>query len=286
MLLEPAILSRLERMAIASGRRIHGNFPGEHRSRRLGTSTDFADWRPYVPGDDFRRIDYQIYARLDRLVIRLFESEDELMLRIVLDASGSMSFDNKIERAKEIAGALTYVAACRRNRVRVFVAGDGVKPGPWVASPSAALNLMGWLEKVEPGGRADLGAALSIVASQGGMRGLTVLISDLLDESWEPAVRRLGGPSHQGALLHILSEGDRQPEARGDLMLVDSETDLPMEVSVSERVLREYRARTKSWMAGVRGAATRRGIRYVIVDPKEQLESLLLKRMPSEGLFR
>src|SRR5687767_2209974 len=104
MLLEPELLSRIERLAVASRYRTRGTFPGEHRSKSLGTSVDFADWREYVPGDDFRRIDHQIYARLDKLLLRLYEAEEELMLKIILDGSESMTFYGKAHFASRLAG--------------------------------------------------------------------------------------------------------------------------------------------------------------------------------------
>jgi uncharacterized protein (DUF58 family) len=286
VLLDPRFVARLERLAILMRHRTAGTYAGEHRSRGHGASIDFADWRPYVAGDDFRRIDYQIYARLDRLLIRLYEAEEELLVRVVLDASASMGFEGKGEYAKQVAAALVYLAAARRNRCRVWVLSDSeMQPGPWARSREGALALFGWLEGVEPRGEGRLAPALRRMASAGGLPGMTVVISDLLDEDWEAALRTLAGPRAEAAVIHLLSGVERDPSERGDLLLVDSESpQASLEVSMSDAVLRQYRQRAESWLRAVAETCRRRGIRYAIADPAQPLESLILRSLRAEGL--
>lgn len=287
MLLEPEFLSRLERLSLATRGRMTGMYPGGHRSKRLGSSVDFADWRAYVPGDDFRRIDYQIYARLDRLLVRLYEAEDEVSLQIVLDATSSMGFDAKFETGARVGGALSYLAALHGDRARIWVVdAAGIRPSPWARSRGSAIALFEWLEKAEPGGEGDLPTALKRFASAGGLRGVTVLISDLLTEQWEATLRRMAAPGAGGALLHVLSRGELEPAFRGDLLLVDSEAGGTVEVSLSDQVLRHYRKRTQEWMRRVSETCRRRGLHYELVSPGDDLESLLLVRLREGGLVR
>lgn len=287
MLLEPRFLERLERLALAGRERFSGLYPGEHRSRRLGSSVDFADWRPYVEGDDFRRIDYQIYARLDRLLIRMYESEDELLVRVVVDASQSMAFEGKFETAQRLAGALAYLAACRRDRARVWLVDEGgLQAGPWARSRDSALTTLAWLDQKTTRGSADLAAGLHALQASGGMTGLTILVTDLLSENWEDIVRSVGGAGGEAALLHVLSHQEIEPELTGDMLLVDSERDSTVEVSFSEQVGRAYRSRVASWLDQVSTACRQRGIRYSLIDPQVDLESLLLVDLRREGLVR
>lgn len=285
MLLEPEFLARLERLSLATRNRMAGAYPGAHRSKRMGTSVDFADWRPYVPGDDFRRIDYQILARLDRLLVRLYEAEDEVALQIVLDATSSMSFEDKFETAARVAGALAYLAALHGDRARVWVVdAKGIRPSPWARSRDSAVVLFDWLEQITPGGKGDLPTALKRFASAGGLRGVTVLVSDLLTEEWEATLRRLTSPGAGGALLHVLARSEIDPELRGDLLLVDSEAGGAVEVSLSDQVLRQYRRRTQEWMRRVSETCRRRGLHYELVSPDDDLDSLLLVRLRRGGL--
>lgn len=287
MLLEPEILSRLERLALSTRARMTGAFPGGHRSKRLGSSVDFADWRPYVPGDDFRRIDYQIYARLDRLLVRLYEAEDEVSLQIVLDATLSMDFSRKFVTGARLAGALSYLAALHGDRARVWVVdANGIRPSPWARSRDSAITLIRWLEDVQPGGSGDLPTALKRFASAGGLRGMTVLISDLLTDDWEATLRRLTSPGAGGAVLHVLAPEELDPELRGDLLLVDAEAGSSVEVSLSEQVLRQYRERTTTWLRAVSETCLRRNLHYELVSPDDDLETLLLVRLREGGLVR
>lgn len=287
MLLEPEILARLERLSLSTRGRMSGTYPGTHRSRRLGSSVDFADWRAYVPGDDFRRIDYQIYARLDRLLVRLYEAEDQVSLQIVLDATASMAFNAKFETAARVSGALAYLASLHGDRARIWVVDSGgIRPSPWARSRDSAIAVFRWLEDVRPGGGADLTTALQRFGSAGGLQGMTVLASDLLTEHWEAALRRLSAPSAGGAVLHVLSADELDPELRGDLLLVDSEAGGTVEVSVSEQVLRRYRERTQRWLRQVSETCARRGLVHELVSPGDDLESLLLVRLRQGGLVR
>jgi uncharacterized protein (DUF58 family) len=129
-LLPPALLGRLGRLRLASRRRVQGRFAGAHASRRYGSSLDFADYREYVPGDDPRWVDPNAYARLGRLLVRLFEAEDEAALRVVVDCSASMAFGNKLHRGRQVAVALAAIAAGGGDRVRVLLAGPTCDAGP------------------------------------------------------------------------------------------------------------------------------------------------------------
>ncbi|MGH2820819.1 MAG: DUF58 domain-containing protein [Actinomycetota bacterium] len=287
MLLEPELLARLERVALTARGRVTGAYPGEHRSRRLGTSVDFADWRPYVPGDDFRRIDYQIYARLDRLLVRLYEAEDELTVRLMIDASTSMGFEGKLHAALRLAGALAYLAGIRGDRARVWIVDeDGLRAGPWVRSRDSAIALFSWLEGVSPKGSSSLLGGLGRLASAGATRAFTILLSDLFDEQWDAALRRLGGPEAEGALLHMLARSELDPLLRGDLLLVDSEATGSLEVSLSDQVVRQYRKRAAAWVRTVADSCRRRGVHYNLVHPDADLESLLLVELRKEGIVR
>lgn len=285
MLLEPEVLARLERLSLTTRGRMSGAYPGAHRSTRLGSSVDFADWREYVPGDDFRRIDYQIYARLDRLLVRLYEAEDQVALQIVLDATASMTFHDKYRTAARVSGALAYLASLHGDRARIWVIdAGGIRPSPWARSRDSAIAVLRWLEGVQPGGGADLPTALQRFGSAGGLRGMTVLASDLLTEEWEAALRRLSAPSAGGALLQVLSSEEIDPQLRGDLLLVDSEAGGAVEVSVSDQVLRRYRERTQHWLRQVSETCARRGLHHELLSPGDDLETLLMVKLRRGGL--
>src|SRR3989454_6269563 len=154
-LLEPALLRRLERLALQVRRAVSGQMGGERRSRRRGQSVEFADFRNYTPGDDFRLIDWNAYARLDRFMLRLFVAEEELPLSLFVDLSGSMDWGkpNKADTARQLAGAIAYVALAALDRVRLTVFAEGETSG---GAPSrgrrAAATLFSRLQSFPAGG--------------------------------------------------------------------------------------------------------------------------------------
>lgn len=286
MLIEPTVLEKLERLALVSRARLAGLFPGEHRSRKLGSSQDFADRRPYVLGDDYRRIDVAVLARLDRLYVRLYEAEEELDLRLVLDASASMDFHGKLVAAKRLSAALAYLAACRKDRAQFWVCDQsGMRQGPPMRSKDSALVAFNWLEGIAATGFSDIAGGLGRIAGAGGW-GSTVLVSDLLVSDWETIVRRLAATRGDAAVIHVVAKEEIEPQVRGDLALVDSETGVELDVSVSAEVLAGYKARLTGWLANVAAACRKRGIRYIQVDPTEDLSELVMVDMRREGLVR
>ena len=168
-LVEPALLAKLERLQLGTRNRLAGRFSGEHRSVRYGTSLDFADYREYHPGDDFRRIDYSLYARTDQLFIRLFEAEDDLALRILLDTSSSMSFHGKWRQAARLAAALGFVGIIRRDAVQLFTVPTG--KAHRFNGRGAVPVMMRHLEQLVPDGPTDVDAAATALLARAGLPG-------------------------------------------------------------------------------------------------------------------
>ena len=137
-LLPATLLAELERLQLRTRRRLAGRFAGEHRSPHFGTSVDFADYREYHPGDDYRRIDYPLYARTGHLFIRLFEAEDDVSVRIVLDRSASMGFYGKLDQARRMAAAIGFVALLRRDTVTLHTEPAGAPAAPLRRAPRHA----------------------------------------------------------------------------------------------------------------------------------------------------
>ncbi len=286
-LLEPAFLESLERLALATRTRLLGFFAGEHRSRRFGSSVDFADYREYRPGDDFRRIDVSLSARLDRLFLKLFEAEEDVPVRIVLDGSASMGqgLPAKMLPAQRIAAAFAHVSLVGGDRVRLYVARDGgSEMSRWFRGKGESFDAMAWLEQRRPAGGPGVRDAVRSIREEG-RAGVIVLVSDLLEPSWEETVRRLAPPG-EAAVVHVLSPEELAPELEGDLTLVDVETGAETEVSASPEILAAYRRRLDAFLAGVRSACTSRGIVYGLAKSNDDVAELFLRSFRRERLVR
>jgi uncharacterized protein (DUF58 family) len=209
-LLEPALLARLEALQLGTRRPLAGFMSGEHRSRRHGTSLDFADYREYHPGDDFRRIDYHLYARLDVLLLKLYEAEEDLHLRLLVDTSASMGSSDKLETAARVAAALGFVALTRRDPVSVHTFPLD-RPAPRFLGRGAVPTFFQHLESLSATGTTDFAAAVSHLLARPGPPGLTVVLSDLLTPEWEPALSRLPARGSDVVIIHVLSPGEIDP---------------------------------------------------------------------------
>lgn len=286
-LLEPAVLETLERLALATRTRLLGFFAGEHRSRRFGSSVDFADYREYRPGDDFRRIDAALSARLDRLYLKLFEAEEDVPLRVVLDASASMAFGEapKLRLAQQVCAAFSHIGLVQTDRVRLYAArAGGAETSRWFRGKIDSLVAMAWLERQEARGGPGLRETVRGIREEG-RAGVLVVVSDVLEDGWEETVRRLAPPG-EAALVHVLAQEELEPALEGDLTLVDAETGDQVEVSATADLLTRYRKRLEAWRAAVRSACTSRGVAYAFARSDADPTDLFLRRFRREAVVR
>ena len=284
-LLDPALLARLERLQLTTRRRLAGLHAGEHRSPRTGSSLDFADYRDYHPGDDFRRIDYHLYARLGTLLVKLFDAEDDLTLRLVIDRSASMGLGGKLDMAKRLAAALGFVALLRRDVVTLTAFPGGGPPARFV-SRTAAGHLFDRLAELDAAGATPIAAAVADLLSRPGPTGSTVLISDLLTPDWRDGVRRLPARGGDVTVVHVLDRAELEPSLVGDLELVDVETGERVQVSLAPDTLARYRRAAQAWADEIAGQVRRAGAGYLRVFADDDLERLLTSTWRAEGVLR
>jgi uncharacterized protein (DUF58 family) len=286
-LLEPALLRRLEGVALRVRRAISGQIGGERRSRRRGQSVEFADFRNYTPGDDFRLIDWNAYARLDRFMLRLFVAEEELPLSIFVDLSGSMDWGqpNKAQTARRLAGAIAYVALAALDRVRLTVFADAPTSGgaPY-RGRRAAAELFSRLQSFPVGGPTNYARLVWPIGRQ--RPGMSVLISDGLGESGiEPALVALQRAQQEGALLQLLAPQELQPDWSGDARLKDAETGVEREFTATPVTQAAYLRALGHRTAELERAANRRGLRFARLSSAEPIEEMVEVTLRRIGLL-
>lgn len=283
-LLSPSFMARLESLQLHSRHRLVGRFGGEHRSKRYGNTVDFADFREYHPGDDFRRIDYHVLARLDQVLIKLYEADDEVTVRILIDTSASMVVGGKLQQGKRLAAALGFVALTAHDAVSIHTF-PTTGPPPRFAGRASVPALFSYLESLAPKGPTPFAQAAGHLLSRSGPPGITVVISDLLTPEWK-ALMRLRASGSDLTVLHILAEEDVAPEFTGDLMLVDREGGERLTVSVTDEVAQAFRDRVTHWQRLVRSNSRGVGGVYVPIDPTQDIEELLLTSWRDAGVLR
>lgn len=287
------LLAKLDRLDVVSRKIFAGKMQGERRSKKRGISAEFADYRHYTHGDDLRFVDWNIYARLDRLFLKLFLEEEDLSLVVAIDTSASMHWGNpsKFAFAQRLAMALGYVGLVNQNRVSMFAFGGGeVRPITGLRGRRRTKELGAWLLGLEPGGAGGFSEALRRIAIGRQGRGVVVLVSDfLVKEGYEKGLRYLGGGGYDVFCLQVLSPEEIDPAANGlsgDLRLVDVEDGDEAEITVTAALLRQYRANLDAWCGQLREFCVRRGMMHLTIDTSTDVETLLLDYLRKRGLLR
>jgi uncharacterized protein (DUF58 family) len=287
-LLEPPVLRRLEALAVLVRRAVKGQMGGERRSVSRGRSPEFADFRNYTPGDDYRLIDWNAYARLDRFMLRLFVAEEELPLSLFLDLSGSMDWGrpNKALAAKRLAGAIAYVALAALDRVRLTVFAEGPTSGgaPY-RGRHAAQALFARIQSFPVGGPTDYERLVWPIARQ--RPGMTVLITDGLGESpIDPAITALRLARQEGAVLQLLAPQEVEPDWTGDARLRDAETGVEREFTATPATQAAYRTALTRRTDGIERGAVRRGLRFARLISDQPVEDMVQRTLRRVGLLR
>jgi uncharacterized protein (DUF58 family) len=286
-LLEPSLLRRLEALALQVRRAVSGQMGGERRSRRRGQSVEFADFRNYTPGDDFRLIDWNAYARLDRFMLRLFVAEEELPLNIFLDLSGSMDWGkpNKAETARRLAGALAYVALAALDRVRltVFAAGPTSGGAPY-RGRRAAAPLFERLQSYPAGGPTNYEKLVWPIGRQ--RPGMSIVISDGLGEPGvDAALAALQRAQQEGAVLQLLAPQELTPDWTGDARLRDAESGLEREFTATPLTQGAYLRALQQRTDAIERAAHRRGLRFARLSTAEPIDDMVQRTLRRIGLL-
>lgn len=300
------LAAALDRLDVLSQKVLAGTMPGERRSKRRGRSVEFDDFRAYLPGDDPRHIDWNVYARLDRLVVKLFREEEDLSLALAVDASASMDAGepNKLIYAHRLAMALAYIGLVNHNRVsvRCFGGPGGAKALAPLRGRSGVARVGAFLlDSLAPraGGAThtpDFAGAMRELGRSAATRGVVIVISDFLIAPGEEAA--LGYLSPQAGTprdvfcVQTLSPGEIDPAhevARGlvgDLRLTDAESGRGEDVTVTPEATARYRAAFGAWRDSLRRACAGRGLAHVVVPTDTPIERLLTATLRKGGMLR
>jgi uncharacterized protein (DUF58 family) len=287
-LLTPEFLAKIEQLELTSRKALAGRMKGERRSARKGFSTEFADHRGYVTGDDLRFIDWNILIRLDRLFIKLFEEEEDLHFHLLIDTSKSMDFGEptKFLHAKRIAAALAYIGLVNLDRVMVSTFSETLNtPLPPARGRKSALRMFDGISNLSIASGSNLEAACKSFAIRNSGKGIVVLISDLMDKNgFEAGLKYLIAKQMDVYVIHLLAAEEVDPPVTGDLQLVDAEDGDVAEITVSAPLLARYKKTLETFCTYARDYCTQRGIGYLFTTNQAPFETLVLKYLRERGL--
>ena len=287
------LMVRLDALDITSRKIFAGKLQGERRSKKRGVSAEFADYRHYSHGDDLRFIDWNIYARLDRLFLKMFLEEEDLSLIIAIDTSASMHFGNpsKFVYAQKLAMALGYIGLSNQNRVTLYGCDErGVRPLTNMRGRRRTREMGQWILDLDLGEANGFENAMKTIALSRQGKGVLVVISDfLLKEGYDSGLRYLAGGGYDTFCLQVLSPEEVDPGATGlsgDLRLTDLEDGDSAEVTVSAALLKTYKENLDAYCGKLREYCVRRNIMHMTIDTGMPIDVLLLDYLRQRGLLR
>ena len=271
MVIDEAFLGELEALQTLLKNNTAGSLGGNRRSKNLGSSCEFADYRDYVPGDDVTKIDWNAYARFDKLYEKLYYDERQMHTRIYIDASRSMghgSDDEKAEQAIKIAAAFAYLSVAEMDKVSIYAMHgdrlDEVVSG--MVGKDSYLNCINRLNEIEFSGDARISEAI-VPSKVGHGDGLSIIISDYLtDENFEDAIDRLTEQKRDVLCIQVLSREELNPQLRGKMHLFDSENaNKYFRKKIDHDVVRAYKDALKYVTDRIKNYCESRGARYLLV---------------------
>ncbi|NLG33522.1 MAG: DUF58 domain-containing protein [Syntrophomonadaceae bacterium] len=283
-------LASLERLSLNTNRIKAGINSGERRSPHKGHSVEFADFRNYVVGDDSRYIDWNSYARSEKLHVKLFAEEQDLLLTLFLDISKSMEWGqpSKDLLARQIAGALGYLVLTGYDRVSIAAFSDGLKGYlPPLRGRAAIKQIWGFIEGLACGGKTDFAKSMQQYGRYWRTPGISLVLTDFINiEDLFKGLNYLGSLKQEIILLQILSPDETDPSYYGDWRLIDCETGNKKEVTISTAMLNRYHKKLKSLTDEIKGFCSQRQIYYAQISSESPLEDIILRDMPRAGILK
>lgn len=293
LIFDSVFLSKLEQLYLLSKKMARGPHHAERRSKHPGSSLEFADYRNYTLGDDLRSIDWNIYGRLDRLFIKLFEEERDVPVYFLIDASASMCMTfrgpnsefriSKFDQARRIAASLAYIALANLDRVNIHYFGAQLGDHMGMSRGKGQFHkVLGFLsrtpEKNDPSAGTRLMPSFRAFAQRVKRRGLVFVLSDLFDAGGcEEALSLLRYNQFETNVIQVLDPSEMQPELLGDLRLIDTETEQPFEVTSDPSLLKRYRQELQNYLQDIATFCLKRQIGYTQTTTEIAFEDLVLR---------
>jgi len=284
---DEAFLRKLEYLSIVARRAFGGGLRAERRSRKVGAGIEFADHRDYAAGDDLRYVDWAVYARLERLLLRLFQEEEDLHVYLLVDTSASMAAGGKLDHAARIAAALAYVGLANLDRVSVIpCANAGALPTRLTRGRGSVIPLLRSLEGMEARGTTSLAASVAAFVRRAPRPGVAILISDFYDQDgYAEALDLLRYRRHEPTAIHVWSVEEAEPTVLGDVELYDLESGDSRALTIDERMLESYRAAHQALTEGLVRHCAARGVSYVRADLRVPFDETVLHLFRRTGLL-
>ena len=277
-------MSSIERVDMFfSGRMDSSSFIGARKSHAKGSSLDFSDFREYIQGDDIRRLDWNSYARFDKLFMKIFEEERQADINIFIDVSKSMSVETlKSVYSRQIAFAIAYIALKNTDRVNIFVFGNGIKARKLKLQSISKMNeIIDFMDNIEYDGETDISKSIKDGSLDINGRGISYIISDFLsDENFMDTIKLLLYKKQEVSVIHTLSEKDENPEIYGNIRLIDVENSSKnIDVCVDKAIIESYKKELSNFKSKISRFCKKNSIKYTYTLCGEKVYNTIIRAL-------
>ena len=289
-LFDEAFLKKIEYLYVLSKKVFTGKLRAERKTRKVATGMEFADHRNYAPGDDFRALDWRVYGRTEKLLVRLFEEKEDLAIYFLIDCSESMHFtDNiKLDYARKMAAALGYIGLCNQDRVS-FVAFNGnvIDRLPLTSGRGQIYKVFSFLEKLKGEGPTSLEDAFKSFAGQNRRRGVAVVISDFYNPGgFEKALNFLHYQQFETYVVHIVDSREFEPGVHGDVSIVDAESGERLDITMTPKLISRYKAAFDALCLKMEAYCVARNMLYFRTPVETPFDEIVLKVFRAGGFLK
>lgn len=290
LVFDTEFLRKLERLELLARKVFRGQLRGERSTQRRGRGLEFTDFRLYRPGDDVRHIDWNIFSRLDRLFLKLYASEEDVCLHLLLDVSASMDFGepSKFDHARRLTAALAYIGLANLDRVSITTFAEGMLEHlPPMKARSRFSGVLDFLAELTCHGETAFSSGSNAFVSRVRTPGIVVLVSDLLaEEDVRAALQVLANARHEVVVMQLLAEDEIDPPLDGALRLLDGESDGVLDVLVDSELRALYQSRLQTRLDAIEAFCRARGIEYLRASTAIPFEDVVLKYLRQGALVR
>jgi len=284
-------LNQLEKLAILSRQMVAGQMQGERRSPKKGQSVEFSDFRPYTLGDDFRKIDWNAYARLEKFFIKLFVEEEDITVYFLIDTSASMDWGNpnKFDYSIRAAAALGYISLVGLDRTTAYALGQ-TKPHLKHFAPhrgkQQAHKFFSYLEELKPAKGINFVKEIIAFRTLAKQPGPLIFITDMYNPEWKEALSTLSNGKFEITLLHVLTPDEINPDFTGDIKLQDTETNEEVEITADYDLIQKYKTNMVNWKNEIELFCSQRGIHYIPLETTLPLQELLFSVLRRQTVLK
>lgn len=285
-LLDQSFLNKLSRLKLNYNLSINKGYSGGRKSKAKGSSSEFSDFREYINGDDFRKIDWNAYGRFEKLYIKEFMEEREILVNIFLDASKSMDFGQpqKSLLAQNLAMALSYVSLNNLDRINLYYQEEkNLKESGYLNGKNSLSKIIGILDNLEFKSSTDI---FTLINRRLYKPGISIIISDLFSDEFQEAFKYLTYMNQKIIVIHLLDKKELKPDFIGDLNLIDSETLMDNDISISGSILNSYEKTLQSFIQNIKETTKKYGAVYSLISNEFSTEQIIFEKLIRSSILR